>query len=436
MAVKAKAEITLSRIVDIESVTRYYLAQPSTASAPAKPTANPPGGNWKTTEPSYTSGATNTLYFVDLTVMTNGTFSYSAVSKASSYEAAKEAFNKAQNAQNTADNISVGGRNLILGTSDEWSDITIGQWNGIVHDRFLCTDVGLAVGDTITFSADIKAVNKTSLTIRIDFYAEATGETGKSAKVGNGSILKDHEGRLFITTVIPEGLEYITLLLQNGDTTADTTSTIEQIKCVKLEKGNKPTDWSPAPEDLATAEGLESSDQAREDLAKDFEERINDVQASVEILRDSLSLMVQDENGASLMEQTETGWVFSMGETLTQLQDAANTLRELSENVDNQGGSIEALEHVVTGLEELSNYVRITTVGDEPAIELGNESSFKVRITNTAIQFMDGTTVPAYVSNQSLKIEKAEVEQELTFGGFSFAERSNGNMGLMWKGGS
>lgn len=188
--------------------------------------------------------------------------------------------------------------------------------------------------------------------------------------------------------------------------------------------------------DLATAEGLESSDQAREDLAKDFEERINNVQASVEILRDSLSLMVQDENGASLMEQTETGWVFSMGETLTQLQDAANTLRELSENVDSQGGSIEVLEHVVTGLEELSNYVRITTVGDEPAIELGNESSFKVRITNTAIQFMDGTTVPAYVSNQSLKIEKAEVEQELTFGGFSFAERSNGNMGLMWKGGS
>ena len=186
---------------------------------------------------------------------------------------------------------------------------------------------------------------------------------------------------------------------------------------------------------MATAEGLESSDQAREDLAKDFEERINDVQSSVEILRDSLSLMVQDENGASLMEQTETGWIFSMGETLTQLQDAANTLRELSENVDNQGGSIEALEHVVTGLEELSNYVRITTVGDEPAIELGNESSFKVRITNTAIQFMDGTTVPAYVSNQSLKIEKAEVEQELTFGGFSFAERSNGNMGLMWKGG-
>ena len=119
MAVKAKCEITLYRVVDIDKVTRYYLLQSSTATTPSKPTANPPGGNWKTTEPSYTSGSTNTLYFVDLTMMTNGSFSYSAVSKSSSYEAAKEAWNKANNAQNTADNVNgkiddlqIGGRNL------------------------------------------------------------------------------------------------------------------------------------------------------------------------------------------------------------------------------------------------------------------------------------------------------------------------------------
>lgn len=108
MAVKAKAEITISKIADIVSVTRYYLSQSSTATAPFKPTTNPPGGNWTTTEPTYTSGSTNTLYFVDLTVYsnklpdTNVNFSYSAVSKSSSYEAAKEAWNKANNAIKTA----------------------------------------------------------------------------------------------------------------------------------------------------------------------------------------------------------------------------------------------------------------------------------------------------------------------------------------------
>lgn len=47
---------------------------------------------------------------------------------------------------------------------------------------------------------------------------------------------------------------------------------------------------------------------------------------------------------------------------------------------------------------------------------------------------MDGTSIPAYVTNQSLKIGRAEVEDELVFGGFAFAERANGNMGLIWKG--
>lgn len=105
--VKAKAEITIFNVKDVKSVTRYYLLQSSTATAPPKPTTINPGSNWKTTEPSYTDGSTNTLYFVDLTIMSDGkTFSYSDVSKLSSYEAAKSAWNKANNAQKTADGIA------------------------------------------------------------------------------------------------------------------------------------------------------------------------------------------------------------------------------------------------------------------------------------------------------------------------------------------
>lgn len=95
MAVKASAIITLSHLVDIVSTTRYYKLQSSTAAAPSKPTTNPPSG-WSKTEPTYTAGSTNTLYFVDCTVFSNATFAYSDVSKSSSYEAAKEAYNKAQ----------------------------------------------------------------------------------------------------------------------------------------------------------------------------------------------------------------------------------------------------------------------------------------------------------------------------------------------------
>lgn len=107
-----QAQITLYKIVNVESTTRYYLLQSSTATAPARPTVNPPGGNWVTAEPAYTSGSTNTLYFVDLTVYSNIlpdsniNYSYSPVSKSSSYEAAKEAYNKATSAKDAADSAS------------------------------------------------------------------------------------------------------------------------------------------------------------------------------------------------------------------------------------------------------------------------------------------------------------------------------------------
>ena len=105
MAVKARATITLSFMVDVKAVYRYYKLQASTASAPEVPTTAIPSG-WTDSEPTYTEGSTNTLYFVDKTVFTNDTFVYSAVSKSTSYEAAKDAYNKAVNAQNTANEAS------------------------------------------------------------------------------------------------------------------------------------------------------------------------------------------------------------------------------------------------------------------------------------------------------------------------------------------
>lgn len=99
MAVKASATITLSSVIDVKATYRYYLLQSSTLTKPSKPTAYPPSSSWDDTEPTYQNGSTNTLYFVDCTVFSDDTFSYSEVSISSSYEAAKAAWNKAHNAE-------------------------------------------------------------------------------------------------------------------------------------------------------------------------------------------------------------------------------------------------------------------------------------------------------------------------------------------------
>lgn len=124
MAVKASVTITITAYRDTEKITRYYKLQASSLAAPSKPTVNPPSG-WSDVEPAYNSSSTNTLYFVDLSVFSDGTWQYSAVSKSSSYEAAKEAYNKAVAAAKTATNyISYDSTNgLLVGnkTSGSWS---------------------------------------------------------------------------------------------------------------------------------------------------------------------------------------------------------------------------------------------------------------------------------------------------------------------------
>ena len=102
MAIKAAGSVTVASINDVASTTRWYLLQSSTLTAPAAPTANPPGGSWSATEPTYTEGSTNSLYTCDLTTFSDGTWAYSSVSLSSSYEAAKAAYNKAAAAAEAA----------------------------------------------------------------------------------------------------------------------------------------------------------------------------------------------------------------------------------------------------------------------------------------------------------------------------------------------
>ena len=118
MAVKASAHITLNSVVDIEATYRYYLLQSSTLGRPNVPTVNPPGGLWDDSEPVYNSGSTSSLYYVDLTVFSDGSFHYAPVGLSTSYESAKEAYNKANNAQDLADSVNDKFDNIEFGTKN------------------------------------------------------------------------------------------------------------------------------------------------------------------------------------------------------------------------------------------------------------------------------------------------------------------------------
>ena len=70
------------------------------------------------------------------------------------------------------------------------------------------------------------------------------------------------------------------------------------------------------------------------------------------------------------------------------------------------------------------------TIGD-----LTNTDAYSVQLTSTAMQFRAGNTVAAYVSNDRLYINNAEVVNTLRIGNFAFLPRDNGHMSLQYVGG-
>ena len=198
----------------------------------------------------------------------------------------------------------------------------------------------------------------------------------------------------------------------------------------KLEQGSKASDWTEAPEDLA--EKIEEL----EDLTNDTSSKLDNAESIIQQIVDRISMLVTDSEGTTLWEQTaEDGWSFSMAQTKEDVESIRELLSNLEESVGDVDAAVEVLDNSMTDIKSSLEWVKVTTYEDEPCIALGEtDSDFKLLITNTRIMFVEGSSVPAYISNQTLNIKKAVVEEEFQQGEFVWKVRSNGNMGLLWKG--
>ena len=197
---------------------------------------------------------------------------------------------------------------------------------------------------------------------------------------------------------------------------------------------NAKTTADKAQADAATAQKAADKAQADADATGS---RVTVAESTIKQLSDSISHLVTDKNGTSLMTQTSNGWTFNMGQISDTLDQAASELDKLSGSVDGIDDTINKLNSVVDDLGKKTAYIVMATdESGNPCIELGKEGNpFKVRITNTSVDFMDGSSKVAYVSNKALYIEKAIIKDELQIGegsGFVWKRRSNGNMGLRW----
>lgn len=215
--------------------------------------------------------------------------------------------------------------------------------------------------------------------------------------------------------------------------------TIHWLKVVEGNKSSK--SWSPAIEEMATEDEVQQAqDYANEANGKAdaTENRVTVAESTIKQLSDSIAMLVTDSNGSSMMTQTSNGWTFNISSITDSLNNAVNNLDNLTSSVEQSNSTLNNLKQLADDLSNKTAYINMSTdeITGLPCIELGKGGDpFKVRITNRSVDFMDGESKIAYVSNQTLYINQAVVRNEFMIGdgkGFVFKTRSNGNMGLRW----
>ena len=197
----------------------------------------------------------------------------------------------------------------------------------------------------------------------------------------------------------------------------------------KLEKGNKVTDWTPAPEDIEGA--VEETNVALEST----NEKVLASESLIQQLSDAISMLVVDEDGTTLLEQTGEGFTFNLASTEKAVTDIQSSLATLQEETGSTQATVDALQQAISDTEAKLDYVNIGSYEDEPCIELGeSENEFKLMITNTRIMFRVGSDVPTHINSRGIVTENIEVKGEIIQGGYVQVITSDGGWGVLWKG--
>lgn len=231
----------------------------------------------KATLTSEINASADTVKIQASKVEIDGAATFNAIK--SQADAAYDAKGAAAAVQTSLDNIEVGGRNLLLNTSSEWSDWVTPTANvnnqteyWYVTDTSKLLEWAMA-GTAMSFSFEIEFSGVTaSSSGSFRIYSQDCYKSAQNAVIGssnnagwNGSGVNTMYGAMYLNEAPADGVYTFT----NSSTIAGDGTTYYgiqfstradywasgkyRIRCTKLEKGNVATDWTPAPEDMASA---------------------------------------------------------------------------------------------------------------------------------------------------------------------------------------
>ena len=260
--------------------------------------------------------------------------------------------------RNEFDNLEIGGRNLLLeshfynsdhgwhgrnGTLTRENDVlTInGSGSNATATRFELTTVIKEVG-VYTLSAMVKAT--TGLQFRGFVGTHSTNESTQRTN-NEWTVIRTQ-----FEITAPNKEVMIRLYLYDGSA-----GQVASMDWAKLEKGNKATDWSPAPEDMATSvqvstlsntvDGLKSEVESYEQTVDGYSAQVSSFENTLSGLNSTVSNYQSDVQGYQSQVSTLTNTVNGFNATVQRVE---GDYSDLSGTVQGLGASIGVVEGQIT----------------------------------------------------------------------------------------
>jgi hypothetical protein len=305
-------------------------------------------------------------------------------------------------AEGQAAAIQVGARNLLLGTADERT---------VDRNYDFAISTGFPAGQYV-YSFWLKANRATTANVYLN------DDTGQQRVYWGMQPIN-------VTTSYQKFVIPFTLSTTDGVSTNSIKMRIYAAagdiltgKQSKLEKGNKATDWTLAPEDVqAIIDALNAyTNDAISTVTVKYNEAISITKGQIlntvsQVYTTKSEVDEKIQKTQSDFQQTFDGFDWR----ITQAQSAA----------DANGTDLASM------FAELQMYMRYVN----GVLELGqSNNTMTLKLTPTKISFYIGNAEAAYFSNNKLYITQAEILTNLVIGKFAFEPRQNGNMSLKYKG--
>lgn len=390
----------------IQSITtEFYLSTSKTTQT---------GGSWTTAMPNWTSG--KYLWTRSKIVYKNpsGT-EYTAPVCDSSWEAVNEievgGRNLAERTNNgksgwywtmrtgdyTAEDYIVNGVN---GVKLKRGDVAQSDWSVIFYNYIKPKKYEANTEYTVSFDCLAYSAFRFNVSFRENSSGNAMTNTVKTSPTVSNQWTKV-TATLKTLATLPEEIGSQVLYLTNMPSDV---GKAYYFKNLMIEKGNKASDWSPAPEDLQDYTDSQIS-SAAQTITEQYKTLIDQT-------ADQINLMVDQLRSVTNSQSTSIASISNKLELTSQMAQFVKTTTEQLRDAVN--GKLSA--------QEVQEWARF----DGANLELGaSNSPFKCRLSTTELAFYQGANKVAWISNNELNILTAIIAKSIGCGNFTFVDEGN-----------